>query len=164
MPVTQCEETTTQVQLSSQQIEHERRRIRAALARRQASSNLVPVTSQVPQVTPAQNTSGVRKSMLVHDPTGPHIPSMFAVMVYTAVAHGSEWAKARVLVDSGSKHPPLISQSMADKLGLAGPISGGSTQADGAFLPLWDVGNVDMVLNNKVVSQKFLSSPSHIMM
>jgi len=80
-------------------------------------------------------------------------------MVCTAVAHGSEWAKARVLVDSGSEHPPLISQSMADKLGLAGPISGESTQADGAFLPLRDVGNVGMVLNNKVVSQKFLSVP-----
>jgi len=72
MPVTQCEETITQVQLSSQQIEHERRRIRAALARWQASSNLVLVPSQVPQVTPAQHTSGVRKSILVHDPTGPH--------------------------------------------------------------------------------------------
>ena len=43
---------------------------------------------------------------------------------------------------------------MADKLGLAGPISGEATQADGAFLPLRDVGNVDMVFNNKVVSQK----------
>ena len=160
----QCEETTTQVQLSSHQIEHERRRIHAALTRWQASLNLVPVTSQVPQVTPAQHSSGVRKSMLVHDPTGPHIPSMFAAMVCTAVAHGSEWAKARVLVDSGSEHPPLISQSMADKLGLAGPISGEATQADGAFLPLRDVGNVDMVLNNKNVSQKFLSAPSHITM
>jgi len=48
---------------------------------------------------------------------------------------------------------------MVDKLGLADPISGGATQADGAFLPLRDVGNVDMVLNNKIVSQKFLSAP-----
>jgi len=48
---------------------------------------------------------------------------------------------------------------MADKLELAGPISGGATQADGAFLPLQDVGNVDMVLNNKIISQKFLSAP-----
>ena len=104
MPATQFQATSTQLQLSSQQIEHERQRIRAALARWQASSNLVPVIGQVPQVTPAQHTSGVRKSMLVHDPTGPHIPSMFAAMVCTAVAHGSEWAKARVLVDSGSEH------------------------------------------------------------
>ena len=84
---------------------------------------------------------------------------MFAAMVCTAVAHGSEWAKARVLVDSGSEHSPLISQSMADKSGLAGPISGGATQVDGAFLPLRDGGNVDMVLNSKIVSQNFLSAP-----
>ena len=84
---------------------------------------------------------------------------MFTAMVCTAVAHGSEWAKARVLVDSGSEHLPLISQNMADKLGLAGPISGEATQADGAFLPLRDVGNVDIVFNNKIVSQKFLPAP-----
>ena len=84
---------------------------------------------------------------------------MFAAMVCTAVAHGTEWAKARVLVDSGSEHPPLISQSMADKLGLAGPISGEATQADGVFLPLRDVGNVDMVLNNKVVQEVSVSTP-----
>jgi len=130
-----------------------------ALARGQALSNLVPVTGQAPQVPPAQHTSGVRKSMLVHDPTGPHIPSMFETIVYTAVTHGSEWAKAQVLVDSDSEHPLLISQNMADKLGLAGPISGETTQTDGAFLPLWDVRNVDMIFNNKVVTQKFLSAP-----
>ena len=84
---------------------------------------------------------------------------MFATMVCLFVAHGSEWAKAQVLVDSGSEHPPLISQNMADQLGLAGPISGEATQADVAFLPLRDVGNVDMIFNNKVVSQKFLSAP-----
>jgi len=48
---------------------------------------------------------------------------------------------------------------MADKLRLAGPISGEATQADGAFLPLRNVGNVDMVFKNKVVSQNFLSAP-----
>jgi len=75
------EEVSTQVRLSSQQIEHERRRIRAALARWEPSPNLATVTRQVHQVSPAQHTSGVRKSMLVHDPTGPHVPSMFAAMV-----------------------------------------------------------------------------------
>ena len=75
------------------------------------------------------------------------------------MANGPAWANARVLVDSGSEHPPLISQTMADRLGLAGPISGEETQAAGAFLPLRDVGNVDLVLNNKVVTQIFLSTP-----
>ena len=97
--------------------------------------------------------------MLVHDPTGPHIPSMFAAMVCTAVAHGSEWAKARVLVDSGNEHPQLISQTMADRLGLDGPISEAVTQADGAFLQLQDIGNINLVINNKVVTQKCLSAP-----
>ena len=138
---------------------NEQRRNLAALAMWKPFANLVPVTGQILQTSPAQHTSGVRKPLLVHDPTGPHIPSMFVVMVCTAVAHGSEWAKARVLVDSDSEHPPLISQNMADKLGFAGPISGEATQADGAFLPLRDVGNVDMIFNNKVVSQKFLSAP-----
>jgi len=159
MPATQLKETTTQVQLSSKQIEHERQRIHAPLARWQASSNLAPVTGQALQVTPAQHTLGVRKSMFVHDPTGPHIPSMFAAMVYTAMSHGSEWAKTRVLVDSGIEHLLLISQSMTDKWGLAVPIFGEATQTDGAFLQLRDVGNVDMVFNNKVVSRKFLSAP-----
>jgi len=53
---------------------------------------------------------------------------------------------------TASEHLPLISQTMADRLGLDGPISGETTQADGAFLPLQDVGNVDLVLNNKVVT------------
>jgi len=84
---------------------------------------------------------------------------MFAVMVYTAVAHGSEWPKLGFWWTRVANILPLISQNMADKLGLASPISGEATQADGVFLPLWDVGNVDMVFNNKVVSQKFLSAP-----
>jgi len=81
---------------------------------------------------------------------------MFAAMVCTAVAHGPEWSKARVLVDSGSEHLPLISQTMVDRFGLDRPISGEPTQTDGAFLPLWDVGNVDLVLNNKVVTPIFV--------
>ena len=76
--------------------------------------------------------------MLVHDPTGQYIPSMFAVMVYTEVTHGSAGVKVKVLVDSGIEHPPLMSQSMADKLRFAGPISGEVAQGDGTFLPLRD--------------------------
>jgi len=32
--------------------------------------------------------------------------------------HGDAWANARLLVDSGSEHPPLISQTLSDTLGL----------------------------------------------
>ena len=135
------EDVSTQVLLSSQQIKHERRRIRATLAWWEASPNLSTVTSQVQQASSAQHTSRMRKSMLVHDPMGQNVPSMFTAMVCTAVAPGPKWAKARVLVDSGSENPPLISQT--DRLGLDGPISGEAT-ADGAFLPLRDDGNVDL--------------------
>jgi hypothetical protein len=48
---------------------------------------------------------------------------------------------------------------MVDRFGLDGPITGEATQADGAFLQIRDVGNVNLVLNNKVVPQKFLSTP-----
>ena len=95
VPATLVETTTTQVQLSPQNMAHKRRRSRAALATWKPSTNLVPVTGQILQASPAQHTSGVRKPLLVHDPTGPHIPSMFAAMVCTAVAHGSEWLKRR---------------------------------------------------------------------
>jgi len=64
------------------------------------------------------------------------------------------------LVDSGSEHPPLISQTLADKLGLQGPIAGGATEANGAFLPLRDVGNIDMILHGQAVRQNFPSAPS----
>ena len=153
------EEASTQVRLSSQKIEHERRRIRAVLAWWEPSPNLATGTREVHQVSPAQHTSSVRKSMLVSDLTGPHVLSKFAAMVCTAVANGPGWSKARVFVDSVSEHLPLISQTMADRLGLDGPISGEATQADGALLPLRDLGNVDLLLNNKVVTQIFLSTP-----
>ena len=32
--------------------------------------------------------------------------------------HGDAWANARLLVDSGSEHPPLISQTLSDTSGL----------------------------------------------
>jgi len=88
-----------------------------------------------------------------------HIPALMAAMVGSALAHGPEWEKARLLVDSGTEHPPLISQTLTDRLGLQGPVAGGATQANGAFLPLRDVGHVEMLLNGKAVSENFLSAP-----
>ena len=87
-----------------------------------------------------------------------HIPALMAAMVGSALAHGPAWEMARLLVDSGSEHPPLISQTLADRLGLQGPVAGGATQANGAFLPLRDVGHVEMLLNGQAVSENFLSA------
>ena len=75
------------------------------------------------------------------------------------MAQGPEWTKARVLVDSGSEHPPLLSQKLADSLSLGGPLVGGATQADSAFLPLHDVGSLHIIVNGLPVSQNFLSAP-----
>ena len=61
--------------------------------------------------------------------------------------------------DSGSEHPPLISQSLADQMGLRGPLAGGATQANGEYLPLYDVGQLHMELNGKTVTENFLSAP-----
>jgi len=56
-------------------------------------------------------------------------------------------------VDSGSEHPPLLSQSLVDQLGLDGPVTGGATQANESFLPLKDVGELEFELNGKTVNQ-----------
>jgi len=72
---------------------------------------------------------------------------------------GPTWERARLLVDSGSEHPPLISQSLADRMGLRGPLTGGSTQANGEYLPLYDVGQLHMGLNGRTVTDNFLSAP-----
>jgi len=70
------------------------------------------------------------------------MPNLMSAMVCAALAQGPESTKARVLVDSGSEHPPLLSQKFADSLSLGGPLVGGATQAIGVFLPLRDVGSV----------------------
>jgi len=82
-----------------------------------------------------------------------------SAMVCAVMAQGPEWTKARVLVDSGSEHPPLLSQKLADSLSLGGPLVGGATQADSAFLPLHDVGSLHIIVNVLPVSQNFLSAP-----
>ena len=67
--------------------------------------------------------------------------------------------KGTGIVDVGSEHSPFLDQKLADSLPLGGPLVGGATQADGAFLPLRDVGSVDIIVNGLPVSQNFLSAP-----
>ena len=47
-------------------------------------------------------------------------------MVCSAVTHGLHWLPTRVLVDSGSKNLQLISQVLADRLGLQASWQGGA--------------------------------------
>jgi len=62
-------------------------------------------------------------------------------------------------VDSGSEHPPLISQDLPDHMGMTGVRAGGATQADGACLMLFNIGCLDLVVNGKPISHNFLSVP-----
>jgi hypothetical protein len=157
-------DSPTQCQLSSQQIKGERRRVRAALDRhRQAlwGKHLATV-SGVSAPSPAQFRTQVRRH--IPAPTlslgmQSHFPTLMAAMVCSAVAHGDTWANARHLVDAGNEHPHLISQTLADTLGLSGPIAGRATQANGKYLPLRDVGDLDLMVNGQVVKQRFLSAP-----
>ena len=87
-----------------------------------------------------------------------HFPTLMAAIMCSAVAHGDAWANARLLVDSRNEHPHLISQTLADTLGLSGPIAGRATQANGEYLPLRDFGDLDLMVSGQVVKQWFLSS------
>jgi len=45
---------------------------------------------------------------------------------------------------------------------LHGPLTGGATQANGDYLPLYDVGQLHLGLNGKAVTENFLSAlPFH---
>ena len=59
------------------------------------------------------------------------------------------------------EHPPLLSQSLADRMGLRRlePLAGGATQANSDYLPLYDVGQLHLGLNGRAVTENFLSAP-----
>jgi len=69
------------------------------------------------------------------------------------------WQPAQVLVDSDSEHPPVISQDLADRMGMTGVRAGGTTQADGACLQLFNICRVDLAVNGEPISHNFLSAP-----
>ena len=79
--------------------------------------------------------------------------------IATSMAMALHWQPARVLVDSGSEHPLLISQDLTDRMGMTGVSAGGETQADGACLPLLDIGRLDLTVNGEPISHNFLSAP-----
>jgi len=105
----------TECQLSWQQVQSERHRVRQALDRRQQTHGHKHVVSlsQTATTCPAQFVTGVRRSGS-QTPftlgTQSHIPALMAAMVGSALALGPEWEKACLLVDSGSEHPLLISR------------------------------------------------------
>ena len=82
-----------------------------------------------------------------------------AALVCASLAQGPAWDEARLLVDSGSEHPPLISTRMAAQLGLEGQVVSAATQANGEILPLSDVGCLQLSINGLPVTESFLSAP-----
>jgi len=46
--------------------------------------------------------------------------TVLPILLAASMSVGPIWERARLLVDSGSEHPPLISQSLADQMGLRG--------------------------------------------
>jgi len=82
--------------------------------------------------------------------------SMLSILVAASMTVGPAWERTRLLMYSGSEHPPLISQLLSDWMGLHGPLAGGATQANGDYLPLYEVGKLHLCLNGKPVTQNFL--------
>ena len=85
--------------------------------------------------------------------------TILPILLAVSMSVGPTWEQARLLVDFGSEHPPLISQSLADQMELRGPLAGGATQANGDYLPLYDVGQLQLGLNGRAVTENFLSTP-----
>ena len=81
--------------------------------------------------------------------------TILPILLAASMSVGPAWERAHLLVDSGSEHPPLISQSLADWMGLHGPLAGGATQANGDYLPLYDAGQLHLGLNGKPVTENF---------
>jgi len=70
----------------------------------------------------------------------PVVATTMTALVCASLTQGPAWDEARLLVDSGSEHPSLISTHIAAQLGLEGQVVSAATQANGKILPLSDVG------------------------
>jgi len=66
----------------------------------------------------------------------PVVATPMATLVCASLAQGPAWDEARLLVDSGSEHPPPISTRMTAQLGREGQVVSVVTQANGEILPL----------------------------
>ena len=65
------------------------------------------------------------------------MPSQHHGFVKGPAAKG--WRPAKILVDSGSQQPPLMSASLAAEMGLSGVQVAGAECANGDILPVYSV-------------------------
>jgi hypothetical protein len=66
-----------------------------------------------------------------------------------------------MLVDSGLQQPPLMLQSLAQRLQLSCPLVESAAQANSDPLPIYKVGQVDLSVNGRPSSETFFSAPIH---
>ena len=107
----------------------------------------------------AQHTALVRRVPQHPNSHTPVLATTMAALVCASLAQGPSWDKARLLVDSGSEHPPLISARIANQLGLEGQVVSAATQANGDVLSLSDVGSLELCINSLPITKQFLSAP-----
>ena len=87
------------------------------------------------------------------------LATTMAALVCASLGQGPSWDEARLLADSGSEHPPLISTRMDNQLGLEGHVVSTATQANGDVLPLLDLGSLELCINSLPITEQFLSAP-----
>ena len=87
------------------------------------------------------------------------MPSQHQGFVKGPAAHG--WRPAKILVDSGSQQPPLMSASLATEMGLTGMQVDGAECANGDILPIYSVGGVNLAVNGRAKAVKFYSADIH---
>ena len=95
----------------------------------------------------AQHQAFVRRMPKQPASQTPVVATTMAALVCASLAQGPAWDEARLLVDSGSEHPPLISTRIAAQLGLEVQVVSAATQANGEILPLSDVGCLQLSIN-----------------
>jgi len=128
---------------------HYDRRTQQSLKRFPLVSTLQPVlvSSAKLHAPVAQHMALVRRVPQQPHMHTPVLATTMAALVCASLAQGPSWDTARLLVDSGSEHPPLISTRMANQLGLEGRVVSAATQANGDILPLSDVGNLELCIS-----------------
>ena len=89
----------------------------------------------------------------------PVVATTMTALVCASLTQGPAWDEARLLADSDSEHPSLISTHIAAQLGLEGQVVSATTQANGEIPPLSDVGFLQLSINGLLVTESFLLAP-----
>jgi hypothetical protein len=87
------------------------------------------------------------------------MPSQYQGFVKGPAANG--WRPTKILVDSGSQQPPLMSASLANEMGLSGIQVDGAECANAEILPIYSVGSVYLAVNGRSEPIKFYSADIH---